>query len=133
MPSPRLRLWQVLRDEYELFHAARPAVTPSWWFQSSQLKHPIQLALRLKEPADAVSQHLRRQLSQASQNELQNFVGQVHPTPALQYDLGASLNVLLSDLTLHQLYDEETVNYILAEAETELDCAKLKDQPLIGD
>jgi hypothetical protein len=48
MPSPRLRLWQVLRDEYELFHDARPDVTHDWWFQPDQLKHPIQLALRRK-------------------------------------------------------------------------------------
>jgi hypothetical protein len=123
----------VLRDEYELFHDARPAVTHDWSFQTAQLKHPIQLALRLKEPDDAVSKHLRRQLSEQSQNELENFNGKKHPSPALQNDLRASLNVLLSDPTLYQLYDEETVTYILAEAETNLDYAKLKETTLIGD
>jgi hypothetical protein len=133
MPSPRLRLWQVLRDEYELFHAARPDVMHNWRFRLNQLKHPVQLALRLREPDDEVSRHLLRQLSQESRNELQNFDGRAHPTPALQSDIIASLNALLSDLTLYQLYDKENVNYILAEAETELNYAGLRTNLLIGE
>lgn len=133
MPSPRLRLWQVLRDEYELFHNERPALIHPWWFQPEQLKHPIQLALRLRDAAEAASQHLFRLLDQASRDELQNFDGKKPPSRALQNDLVASLNVLLSDPTLYQLYDAETVTYILAEAETGLDFDGLKNNPLIGE
>ncbi len=153
MPSPRLRLWQVLRDEYELFHGARPDVTHNWSFQPEQLKHPIQFALRLKKPDDAVSTavstRLREQLSQEAQTKLQEFDGKKHLSPELQSALVTALNVLLSDRTLYQLYGKETVNYILAEAEVKidpkpdlgeaeaktdpeiyLDYDKLKDQPL---
>jgi hypothetical protein len=133
MPSPRLRLWQVLRDEYALFHGARPTVPHDWSFQPEHLKHPIQLAIRLRDAEDEVSKRLWQQLSEESQKELQKFDGKKPPSPALQDDLRAALNALLSDQTLYQLYDEETVNYILAEAETGFEFANLKRQPLISD
>jgi hypothetical protein len=123
----------VLRDEYELFHDERPALIHDWRFRPEQLKHPVRLALRLRDAEDAVSKHLLGQLNQESRAELRAFDGQNGPSPALQNDLAASLNVLLSDLTLYQLYDEQCVAYVLAEAETGSDSDALKDNPLIGE
>jgi hypothetical protein len=132
MLSPRLRLWQMLRDEYESFHGARPDIIHNWSFQPEQLKHPVQLALRLHQPADKVSRELLGKLNQNSQNELQNLDDSRHPSAALQDDLLAGLNTLLADPNLYQLYDQGVVAHILSEAETGVEFNGLKDTPLPG-
>jgi len=63
MTSPRLRLWQVLRDEYDSFHGSQPAVNPDWTFQPAELKHCVGLARRLHTPDDKVSKRLFGMLS----------------------------------------------------------------------
>ena len=134
MLSPRLRLWQMLRDEYESFYGARPDITPDWSFQPKQLKHPVQLALRLHEPVDdKISTQLLSQLKQDSQNELKNFDGSKPLSTEVQNDLLAGLNTLLADPNLYQLYDAGIVTHILSEAETGVEFANLTSTPLTGD
>jgi hypothetical protein len=119
MTSPRLRLWQVLRDEYESFHGARPIIAPNWMFQPAQLKHAVGLARRLHQPADEVSKYLFGKLSVTAQAELQSFDGKVAPSDELQAALLDMLNKLLDDPDLRKVYGERVVNQILTEAEVE--------------
>src|SRR4051812_9747531 len=113
MTSPRLRLWQVLRDEYESFHGAPPALAHNWRFQPAQLKHAVGLARRLHQPADKVSKYLFGKLSVESQTELQDFDGKTTPSDELQADLLDKLNQLLNNPDLRQLYETSLVNQIL--------------------
>jgi hypothetical protein len=129
MPSPRLRLWQVLRDEYELFHDQEPPavdVPPAFWLlEDSQLRHS-QLAVRLASQSDAVSRRLFAELEEAARAELLAFDGSQPLSPKLRGDILAGLNKLLADDKFYELYDEETVGYILSEAETGIEYAGLK-------
>lgn len=132
MPSPRLRLWQVLRDEYDLFHPGEspaPAAEPNFWLlEDSQLKQP-QMALKLRTQQDAVSQRLFRELDGASQLELRDYDGSRPLSAKLRGDILSILNQLIADKDLYQLFDKETVSSLLREAETGIECADLKTNP----
>lgn len=129
MPSPRLRLWQVLRDEYELFH---PGETPSLDSESAfrviemdELKQP-QLGLHISRRNDPVSERLFKELDETSRAELRDFDGSRPLSAKLSGDILALLNRFLADQDFYRLYDEETVRTVLSEAETGIEDARLK-------
>lgn len=135
MASPRLRLWQVLRDEYDLFHPGESPTAEAemdfWLLEESQLKQP-QLALKLRRQNDAVALRFFKELDEASQLELRALDGSRPLSAKLRSDILNGLNQLLADKDFYQLFDEETVGYILSEAETGIDYAQLKTNPPPG-
>ncbi|HUQ32175.1 MAG TPA: patatin-like phospholipase family protein [Pyrinomonadaceae bacterium] len=132
MPSPRLRLWQVLRDEYELFHDVFPFtdLEPEFWLLTEhQLKHP-QLALCVHSHSNPVTLRLFNELDEDSRRELSEFGGSGDLPPKLRADILAGLNNLLRDDDFYKLYDEAAVEEIVAEASPVLDEEASKRDPL---
>jgi hypothetical protein len=128
MPSPRLRLWQVLGDEYKLFHDA-PAFSdlePAFWLlKDDELKHP-HLALSIARQADPVSVRLFKELDEASRKDLMGLDGNSPLSDKLRADIRDGLNKLLLDDDFSNLYEEEKekVQAIISEA------GLAKDDPL---
>lgn len=130
--SPRLRLWQMLRDEYQLFHQELPPVALEadfWSLKEEQLKFP-QIALRLRELDDAASRECFKELDETSRNELRSFESDEPLSPKLRRDILEALNKVLADDDFYDNYDERIVCQILSEAETGIEYAHLKGNPL---
>jgi hypothetical protein len=121
--SPRLRLWQVLKEEYELLNNRTLDLTHNWSVQPGQLEHPIKLALRLRDPADPVSKRLRTELEEISPGELESYLnelespaGSISPSDALQTSMVIALNKLITDPQFNELYDKAVVRRVRGEA-----------------
>jgi hypothetical protein len=133
-PSPRLRLWQVLREEYWILNGERPNLHLEddkdqegdfWVLREGQLKYP-QLALCIAQQSNKVSQAVVKTLDEASRNELANFDGSEPLSLKLRDAILSGLRAILQDDNPGQYYGKATVERALSESEQGVEYPELE-------
>ncbi|HEV7375314.1 MAG TPA: patatin-like phospholipase family protein [Pyrinomonadaceae bacterium] len=127
-PSPRLRLWQVLREEYLLFHEEPPALVLEddfWQLKEEQLVYP-QIALFIGQQGNEVSRSLFNALDDATRDELKKFDGRQHLSSERRAAILKTLNDLLEKGDIQRLSSQEAVADVSSESEPDVEYNEIK-------
>ncbi|HEY0376283.1 MAG TPA: patatin-like phospholipase family protein [Pyrinomonadaceae bacterium] len=123
-----LPLWQVLKEEYQSFHG--PLDGPYLY-----LKDPKELAARLNDKADSLSDYLKGKLPPQAKAEWDKYASTTPPPDMSERLRGALTDVLqgsLSDPNLYRHYDEKRVEKILEAEKIGRKYDALSADPLTG-
>jgi hypothetical protein len=141
-PSPRLRLWQVLREEYLLFHPQPPPpgstdkpleldLDPDFWQLKGEQLDYTKLAISICRQENEVAKSLFGILGTQKCDQLREFDGDQPLSVELWEPILNALNNLLRDKDFQTLHSQtpqskETLKYVSDESEPGVEYPEIK-------